>query len=98
MGVNRPYDDDDQGTSIVVYVLNLDASIIYDPDMVCVARATEVPANTPVTVQVKPIEPLQIGGMDICGKVTRIEFVPGDGGNPALPMGHSERYSERLWR
>jgi len=96
-GVNRPYDDEDDGASILVYVLNPPVTVEYSPDMVCVAQSKAVPALAPATVQVKPIKTLQIGGMDICGKVTRIEFVIGDGGTPTLPKGSADRYTERLW-
>jgi hypothetical protein len=96
-GVNRPYDDEPNGESVVVYVLNPAVSIEYEVDMACLARGVTVPADTALTVQVKPTNSLQIDGQDIFGLVTRLEFVSGDGGRPVLPKGHSTRYLKRLW-
>jgi hypothetical protein len=96
-GVNRPYDDEKNGESVIIYVLNPSVSIEYEVDMACVARGVKVPADTALTVQVKPGKSLQIDGHDIFGMVTRLEFVSGDGGNPILPKGHSTRYLQRLW-
>jgi hypothetical protein len=96
-GVNRPYDGEDGGDLIVIYVLNIPVSIEYNPDMVCVASSVTVPAKTPATVQVRPIAPLHLEPNQICGVVTRIEFVPGEGDKIALPRGFADRYRKRLW-
>ena len=96
-GVRRPYDRDDGGDSILVYVINPKVTVEYDPDMTCAAQAKMVPLGSPATVQVRPMETLQISDKDVCGRITRIEFVLGDGGTPALPKGFADRYAERLW-
>jgi hypothetical protein len=99
-GVRRPYDDEEQGESVLVYVLNPTATIAYEVDPACLAKASLVPPNTCLTVQVKPAKSLQVHGESVQGVVTRLEFVSGsrEGGNPILPLRHSDRYIERLWQ
>lgn len=53
-GVKRPYDDEEEGESILVYVLNPTVSLDRDVNLVCPAKAVKVPSNTCLTVQVKP--------------------------------------------
>jgi hypothetical protein len=96
-GVKRPCDGEKNGDSVLVYVLNPKVSVAYEPNMACLAKAVRLAANVVATVQVKLTRPLQNGGKNVCGIVTRIEFVLGDGGDPLLPERHPERYSERLW-
>lgn len=98
-GVNRPYDLEDNGHSILTYVLNPMASIQYEPDMVCLAKAVRLAPDLTATVQVKLTEPLHLEAITICGMVTRIEFVHGEPaeGGMHLPIGHAERYRQRLW-
>jgi hypothetical protein len=92
-GVKRPYDGEIDGCSILVYILNPRVSISYEPSMVCLAKAVRVPTNLAATVQVRLTDALQNGDKNVCGIVTRIEFVAGDKGTPLLPEGHQER----LW-
>jgi hypothetical protein len=96
-GVKRPLDGEDDGDSIVTYVLNIPVSVEYNPDLVCVASAVIPPQGTCATVQVKPNRSLQPDEAGVYGIITRIEFVFGDGVNPTLPRGHAERYQARLW-
>lgn len=112
-GVGRPYDDEKEGESVLVYVLNPAVSMDLDPNLVCPAKAVKVPSNTCLTVQVKPTEALQNSestlnsdvtrsfdaedDRTIRGVVTRLEFIPGTGDRPILPRKHEERYRRRLW-
>jgi hypothetical protein len=98
-GVKRPYDDEPNGDSVLIYVLNPAASIEYEVDMACVAKAVKVPANTALTVQVKPRKSLQISANNVDGIVTRLEFVSCGGGDNQiiLPKRHADRYGELLW-
>jgi hypothetical protein len=96
-GVKRPLDGEDDGDSILTYVLNVPVSVEYNPDLVCVAGAFLVPPGTCATVQVKPNRALQPDEAGVYGTITRIEFVFGEGENPILPRGHAERYQGRLW-
>ena len=56
-GVKRPLDGEDDGNSILTYVLNVPVSVEYNPDLVCVASSFLVPPGTCATVQVKPTSP-----------------------------------------
>lgn len=105
-GVKRPYDDEENGESVLVYVLNPTVTIDHEPSLVCLAKAVKVPSDVALTVQVKPkkalhgaddrVEPATVAsGAD--GVVTRLEFVSGNGATPILPKRHSERYLTRLW-
>ncbi len=102
-GVNWPYDDEGNGDSVLVYVLNPAVTIIREADLVCLAKSAKVPPNTALTVQVKPIK--STDGADLhgankalhVGVVTRLEFVPAEAGSPALPVDHARRYTLRLW-
>lgn len=96
-GVNRPYDDEENGDSVLVYVLNPSVTVAYLGDLACMARAVKVPANTALTVQVRLRKSLQTAGDNIHGTVTRLEFVAGSGGQIILPAEHSERYAKLLW-
>jgi hypothetical protein len=112
-GVQRPYDDEEDGGSVLVYVLNPKVSIARDVNMACLAKAVRVPAETCLTVQVKPTAALQPPKMalnsdvtryfdtedeeTVHGVVTRLEFIPGTGDSPTLPERHDERYHQRLW-
>jgi hypothetical protein len=98
-GVKRPYDEEAAGESILVYILNPTVTLEYVWDLVCLAKSKRVPSNTCLTVQVKPLkQPLRKDNRDIEGVVTRLEFVPGNGGEPALPKKFEDRYGDRLWR
>jgi hypothetical protein len=97
-GVGRPYDDEENGESVLVYVLNPKVSLVAQTSMVCAAVSYPVPKNTCLTVQVKPFKtPLLEGKVYVHGVVTRCEYVPGDGGNPVLPKDFDSRYGTRRW-
>lgn len=96
-GVNRPYVDEVDGKSVFVYVLGPKISIAYNPSLACVAKAVVVPAETVLTVQVRPTSSLQKSQEGIHGIVTRLEFVTSVGDSPTLPVDHDSRYNKRLW-
>jgi hypothetical protein len=112
-GVKRPYDDEEEGDSVLVYVLNPPVSIDRDVSLVCLAKAVRVPSDTCLTVQVKPTAALHpapaalnsdvtrsfddAGAEAIHGELTRLEFISGNGETPILPERYSERYHQRLW-
>lgn len=111
-GVKRPYDDEEDGNSVLVYVLNPAVTLDRDISLVCLAKAVKVPLDTCLTVQVKPKKPLlsaesslnnavtQAAGTEdkIHGVVTRLEFVSGNGESPILPKRHEGRYHLKLWQ
>jgi hypothetical protein len=95
-GVQRPYSDEPDGASVMVYVLAPRVSIAYSPTMACVARAVPVSVDRVLTVQVKPLT-LQGTGVPLNGLVTRLEFVSSVGDSPALPTEHEGRYEKLHW-
>jgi hypothetical protein len=100
-GINRPHDREEDGCSVLVYVLNPSVSIKFLPDMVCLATALKVPRETVLTVQVRPDVKDLSGHSEresINGVITRLEFVWADPSQPTLPKKYSERYAKTLWR
>jgi hypothetical protein len=96
-GVKRPYDEQANGESIVVYVLNPEITIQYRPDMACVAEAVEVPRKSTLTVQVKPRNSLLSEDSIVAGEITRVEFLFAEGLVSRLPSDYRDRYIDRLW-
>jgi hypothetical protein len=94
-GLERPHDKEQDGASVVVYVLRPPISIEYEGDMVCMAKAKIVPADTVLTVQMCLTRDLQSDSKGIQGIITRVEFVTSDG--VGLPLGWQERYKTSLW-
>lgn len=100
-GVKRPYTDEANGGSVLVYVLNPTVTLERDVNMVCLARAARVPASAALTVQVVPVKHSGVNPaqeLPYQGIITRLEFVVGEGNAPVLPKGYDkERYETKLW-
>jgi hypothetical protein len=96
-GLQRPHDDERDGASVLVYVLNPKVSLEYSPSLVCLAQAVPVPSNCVLTVQVRPNFPLQQGEDGVNGLVTRLEFVVNDGRDSRLPRDFDSRYKAQKW-
>lgn len=96
-GVRRPHGSEEQGRSVIVYVLRPEVTIAYEPSMLCVATAFRVPVNTLLTIHVCPADSLQDSALSIKGNVTRLEFVSGDERDARRPMDWFERYDSCLW-
>ena len=100
-GVKRPYDNEGDGASVLIYILAPKVSIKYQPDMACLASAVRLPKDTILTVQIRPadsggaLQPLE---QDVDGIITRIEPVAGEGGGSTLPANHQHRYASLLWK
>lgn len=97
-GVNRPYVDEADGASVLIYVLNPLVSISYEPSMLCLAKAVRVPKSTVLTVQVKMVDSLREPVVGVSGVVTRLEFVSSSADHPTLPKGFEKRYARSLWQ
>jgi hypothetical protein len=97
-GIKRPHDDEHDGDSVAIYVLNPLVTIAYHADMVCLAKAVTVPKNTVLTVQVRPKHPLLTAESQLNGVITRLEFVSSDASDPTMPVDHGTRYARMLWR
>ena len=97
-GIKRPHDDEENGHSVLVYVLNPKVSIQFEPSMTCQARSVVVPPNAVLTVQVRPSFSGQALEQGVHGIVTRLEFVINDENEPLLPNGYKGRYEQEFWR
>jgi hypothetical protein len=97
-GINRPHDDEENGHSVLVYVLNPKVSIQFEPSMTCQARSVVVPPKSVLTVQVRPAFSGQAVDQGVNGIVTRLEFVVNDEKEPLLPKGFQVRYDKMFWR
>jgi hypothetical protein len=97
-GLKRPHDDEHDGDSVLIYVLNPLVTISFHPDMVCLAKAVTVPKNTVLTVQVRPRHPLLAAESQLNGVLTRLEFVSSDPWDPTMPVDFGTRYARLLWR
>lgn len=96
-GINRPHDNEENGDSVLVYVLEPTISIEYSASMVCLAQPVPVPENTVFTVLVRQNHPLQNEYGDVNGIVTRLEQVLCSPDNNRLPKNYESRYLERFW-
>ncbi|MCJ2120640.1 hypothetical protein MKK65_29475 [Methylobacterium sp. J-001] len=98
-GLKRPHNNEDDGSSVLVYVLKPAATLQYDSSsaMVCPMSVLLMPSAAVLTVQVRLAASLQepVNGID--GIVTRIEPVAGEKPEHALPVGHADRYAHRCW-
>lgn len=97
MGLFRPHNHEEQGESVLIYVLNPSSTIKFDPLGRCMACVCPVPADAALTVHVVPENALQEGGLNVSGVVSRIEFVPSSGLSPRLPVDFGSRYMKRCW-
>jgi hypothetical protein len=97
-GLKRPHDNEHDGDSVLIYVVNPKLTVAYQADIVCVARAVTLPKNTVLTVQVRHQHPLLKGESQLNGVITRLEFVSSDPLDPTVPIDHGTRYARLLWR
>jgi hypothetical protein len=96
-GLQRPHDKEKNGESVLIYVLNPLVTVIFYPDLACLARAQKVPVGVVLTVQVRPHPPLLASQSQLNGLVTRLEFVSSAPG-VSLPADYETRYAKPLWR
>lgn len=96
-GIKRPHDDENNGESVLVYVLRPSVSIEFAASMGCQAQAALPPENAVLTVLVRTNKPLQDEDGEIHGVVTRIEWVISEGKKEILPKEYEKRYNKRHW-
>lgn len=94
-GVNRPYEDDVNGGSVLVYVLPVPATVVHSRSMTCQAKVEPMPSGRLMTAQVRLLPCSHSEGALVDGSLTKIEFVKADPNG--LPEGHTERYQQRIW-
>lgn len=96
-GIERPHDNEENGESVLIYVLKPKVSVEYSPSMVCLAQPVTVPSNLVITVQVRQNFTLQSHNAGISSWVTRFEPILSAQDDNNLPLRYDSRYAERLW-
>jgi len=100
-GLNRPLAEDDDGSSVLAYVLKPRFFYVFDSDyegaMVCVARKEAVSDDLVFAAYVRLDEPCRNAGASPKGVLTHWGFVEADTSHPELPVNHGSRYEKRLW-
>jgi hypothetical protein len=96
-GIKRPHLTENNGESVLVYVLKPSVSVEYAARMTCPIRTIITPTDVVLTVHVRLKESLQIPLQGVDGIVTRMEPVAADAVNCNLPVDHATRYAGRIW-
>lgn len=97
-GIQRPLAEDDSGEKVLVYLLKPRFFYVFAPNMVCVARKTEVPADLVFAVYVRAENPEARDPSEIVGLVTHWHFVEASGESAfMLPVNHRQRYRVQRW-
>jgi|ERR1700730_3167628 len=100
-GLQRPLAEDDDGSSVLAYILKPHFYYIFDSDydgaMVCVARKLTVADDLVFAAYVRLNEPCRSAGASPKGVLTHWGFVEADACHPELPVNCESRYEERLW-
>lgn len=96
-GVNRPHGVENNGDTVLTYVLKVTGSLSHASRLAAPIRAVAAPPNTVLTVQVALRDSLQGLDSTLDGLVTRLEPVVVEPESVTLPAGHTERYSRRCW-
>ena len=97
-GVRPRYYDEEEGDSLLVYVLNPATTVVYERTLAYTIAGANVPSDACLTVHVRPVRFLQNNDEAVRGVITRLEFIHGEGAKPLLPKGYSTRYSREHWR
>jgi len=96
-GVERPYLKENNGESVLVYIVTPSVIIEYKASMTCLASA-RVPKNSVVlAVQVLSKSSLREPPQGVSGSVTRIEAMVADPSDRSLPVDYATRYRKRCW-
>ena len=96
-GIQRPHDDEDNGDSVLVYVLRPLVTIERVVSMTCQAGPLVPPPDCVLTVLVRTNLGLQDAEGNIDGVVTRLEWVLADGKDKTLPKNAESRYKVAHW-
>ena len=96
-GIKRPHDDEDNGDSVLIYVLRPTISIEWAATMSVMAQAIVPPQNSVLTVLVRTNLDLQDDAGPIHGCVTRVEWVKSSPDSQFLPNNSDQRYETKHW-
>lgn len=95
-GLKRPIDDADHDGEVYVFVTLPKEMYHYVADMVCVAKAREVPRDAVFACYVRRYQ--QETGDGISGRILAWEWVKAVPEEPTLPQDWQERYQAERWR
>lgn len=97
-GVERPHDEENNGDSVLIYVLRPEITIEHHQSMACQARALTPPQHSVLTALVRTDGGLHGGPNGVEGAITRLEWVFAERvGNRMLPKGADKRYGKNHW-
>jgi hypothetical protein len=96
-GIRRPHLTEDDGNSVLVYVLKPMATVEFYPDMVAPIRGVAFPDSAVLTVQVCLKNALQNVVQGVDGLVTKLEMVAASASDKSLPLNFDSRYAKRNW-
>lgn len=96
-GIRRPHLSEDNGDSVLVYVLNPTATVQFYPDPVAPIRGRPFPRGCVLTVQVCLKTALQNPIDGISGTVSRLETIAASDVDRRLPVDFDSRYASRNW-
>jgi len=96
-GIERAHLREDQGESVLTYVLCPEVTIEFASAMACMARSIEPAIPWVLTVQVVLKDSLQNPPIGLDGVITRLEAVASDSTDSTLPVDHGTRYRRRCW-
>ena len=96
-GIMRPHDDEDNGDSVLIYVLRPSVTIERYLSMACQARAFIPPTKSLLTALVRTNKAIhdENGALDGC--VTRLEWILAEGEDKMLPKNAKTRYKVQHW-
>lgn len=96
-GVQRRYDQENDGRSVYVYSIRSPHTVRWAPTMRSVIDVFPSVQGTVITVQVRSVDSLQCETAGVWGTITKWEVVNADRERPELPEGYAERYDSLLW-
>ena len=96
-GVNRRYDQDENGRDVYVYIISTPYTVRWQSSMRTTVGIFPAPEGTLLTVQVKPRQALQDCQEGIWGAIVKWEFVHADRERTDFPDGYGERYGALVW-
>ena len=96
-GVNRRYDNDENGGEVYVYIINTAYTVRCRPSMRGSVAYFRSPDSALLTVQAKPRSALHDCQDDIWGGIVKWEFVNADKERTEFPVGFDARYDMLVW-
>lgn len=98
-GIKRPCLDEDDGDSVLVYILKPESTLVFDdrpplPHPVIKMLDKDLLLAAYVRLAERSIA---AAGGKVSGCVTKLETLEAGPGEPGLPLDHFERYEKRVW-